>query len=188
MNIKSIPIGISNHHVHLTKDTYNRLFDEPISAMRELSQPGEFAAEQTLTLTANDKTIERVRVLGPFRPYDQVEISHYDAFLLGIDPPVRNSGDLEGAETITLKTAKASITIPACILAKRHIHISTEQAKSLNITNDQKLSLKISGDRSGVLDIYAKITAQGTLEAHLDMDDANAFLLKTGDQAELLLP
>ena len=188
--MKSLPIaiGISNHHVHLTENTYAQLFDEPISVMRELSQPGEFAAEQTLTLTANGKTIEHVRVLGPFRAYNQVEISAYDAFLLGLKPPVRSSGDLECAATITLKTAKASVTLPAAILAKRHVHLSAEQANQLGITNGQKLSLKISGERSGTVDIYAKITDSGTFEAHLDMDDANAFLLKTGDPAELLLP
>ena len=104
-----VPVGISNHHVHLTKETYEQLFHEKIEKLKDLKQTGEYASKQTVTIKGPKGEIEKVRILGPFRSYNQVEISNSDAFILGIKPPVRKSGDLENAEKITIIGENGSI-------------------------------------------------------------------------------
>ena len=111
-----INVRISNRHVHLTEEMYNMLFDEPIEKRNDLNQIGQFAAKQTVTLKNGDKIIENVRVLGPFRDYNQIELSKKDARTLDLNPPVRTSGDLEGTPSITLVTSKNEITVPGVII------------------------------------------------------------------------
>ncbi|MBQ6687246.1 MAG: phosphate propanoyltransferase [Bacilli bacterium] len=187
MNIK-VPVGISNRHVHLTKEVYEELFDEELTLKNELNQPGEFASIETLTIKTPKGSIGNVRVLGPFRNYNQVEISKSDAYVLGLNPPVRTSGDLENSEKITLINGDRSITLEnACIIANRHIHMNPEKALSLGVTNNQLVNVKIAGDKSGVVTAFVKITENGYFEMHIDRDDANAFLLNNNDEVEVLL-
>lgn len=103
-------IAVSNRHLHLTKEVYDQLFDEPISMKRPLNQIGEFASFQTVTLKTEKAEIPNVRLIGPLRAYNQVEISRSDAYLLGLNPPVRQSGDLEDSETITVVGPKGEVT------------------------------------------------------------------------------
>jgi len=122
-------VAISNRHVHLTKETYTKLFNEPLTIKKPLNQIGEFASNQTVTLKSPKGIITNVRVLGPFRAYNQVEISRTDAYRLGLNPPVRTSGDLEDSETITLIGTKAELTLKnVCIQAERHIHMNKYKA------------------------------------------------------------
>ena len=187
MNQK-ILVGISNRHVHLTKEVYDMLFDEEISVKNYLNQPGEFASNQTLTIMTPKSKIENVRVLGPFRKYNQVEISKSDAYLLGINPPVRTSGDLNNSETITLVNNDKSITLTnACIIANRHIHMSEAKAEELGVVNNQPINIKVDGDKGGIMTTYAKVTHDGYFELHIDRDDANAFLINNNDKLEMLL-
>jgi len=187
MNIK-IPVGISNRHVHLTKEVYEKLFDEEVTLKNNLNQPGEFASNQTVCIKSDKGIIANVRVLGPFRNYNQVEISQTDAYKLGLNPPVRTSGDLENSETITLINNDKSVTLEnACIIANRHIHISSSKAKELGVENNQLVQVKINGEKSGIVDVYIKTTENGYLEMHIDRDDANAFLLNNMDEVEILL-
>jgi len=187
MNIK-LPIGISNRHVHLTKEVYEMLFSEELSLKKELNQPGEFASNQTVTIKSDKGVIENVRILGPFRSYNQVEVSKSDAYLLGINPPVRASGDLENSENITLIHNDKSVTLNnACIIANRHIHISKDKALELGLTNNQEVDVKIFGDKSALIKAYIKITDNGYFEMHIDRDDANAFLLNNNDEVEIVL-
>ena len=105
-------LGVSNRHVHLTEETYRKLFgDEPLNAVKYLKQPGQFASDKFVTLKNNDRKIERVRVLGPFRSYDQVEISKTDSYALKLNPPIRNSGDVAYSEKITLVSDYNEITL-----------------------------------------------------------------------------
>jgi len=187
MNIKT-RVGVSNRHVHLTKETYEQLFDEELTIKNSLNQPGEFASQQTVTIKTDKNIIENVRVLGPFRNYNQVEISKSDAYILGLKPPVRTSGDLLGSENITLINGNKSVDLKeSCIIANRHIHISNDKAEELGVTNNQKVKVKISGDKSGVIDAFIKITDNGYFEMHIDRDDANAFLLNNNDEVEIIL-
>lgn len=187
MNIK-VPVGVSNRHLHLTKEVYDKLFTEELTVKNYLNQPGEFASNQTVTIKTAKASIENVRILGPFRNYNQVEISKSDAYLLGLNPPVRTSGDLENCETITLVHNDKSITLEnACIIANRHIHMNNEKALELGLTNNQEVNVKINGDKSGVITAYTKITDNGYFEMHIDRDDANAFLLNNNDEVEIII-
>ncbi|MBQ6841309.1 MAG: propanediol utilization protein [Bacilli bacterium] len=184
---EKVTIGISNRHIHLTKEVYDMLFDEPLELDRPLNQPGEFASKQKLTICNGEKEISGVRVLGPFRNYNQVEISRKDALSLKINPPVRASGDLQGALPIVLKTDKAAVLVNACILAQRHVHMSPLKAQALGVVDKQRVQIKIIGDRSGIIDAYVKISDNGYYEAHVDTDDACAFLLDSEAEGTLII-
>lgn len=183
----SINARISNRHVHLTKEMYEMLFDEEITKKNELSQVGEYASNQTLTIRNGDKEIKNVRVLGPFRNYTQVEISSRDARLLGINPPVRRSGDLEGSEKISLVTDKAEIETDGVIISKRHVHMNMEDANRFGVKDKEIVQIKIDGDKSGIVDAEVKISDNGVFELHIDTDDANAFLLNDYDKVTMIV-
>lgn len=183
-----VTIGVSNRHIHLTKETYDKLFDEQITKKGDLNQIGEFSSNQLVTLVANGYEIERVRLLGPLRLYDQVEISHNDALKFKLNPPVRKSGDLTGAEEITLRTDKGEVTLKACIIAQRHVHMNPDDAKKYNVVDGQAVKVKVDGPRSGVMDAYIKISDNGFYEMHIDTDDANAFIIgKDNNEGTLII-
>lgn len=182
-----IKVGVSNRHVHLTKEDYELLFDEELTIKYKLNQIGEFASNQTLTLKSDNGVIENVRVVGPLRKYTQVEISRRDARNLKVNPPVRSSGDVIGSESITLETPKASITRSACIIADRHVHMSPDDAIKYDVVNNQGVKIKVNGDKSGIMDAVIKVGDTGYYEFHIDTDDANAFNLDNGDEVTLII-
>ena len=176
-------IAVSNRHLHLTEEVYNELFDEPISIKRPLNQIGEFASFQTVTLKTEKGEIPNVRLIGPLRKYNQVEISRSDAYLLGLNPPVRQSGDLEDSETITIIGPKGEVTLnDACIQAERHIHMNEKKAEELGLKNEDMVKLIVDNDKGGVMEAFVKVSSNGFFEIHIDKDDANCFLLQTGDE------
>lgn len=179
-------IAISNRHIHLTKEIYEELFDEPLSMKKPISQIGEFASNQTLTIKGPKGIIENVRVMGPHRNYNQVEVSRSDAYILGINPPVRESGDLEDSESLTLVTVKKEITLEnICIQAERHVHMNEKMAEELDLKNDDLVKLIINNDKGGEMEAFIKIKSNGFFEIHIDRDDANAFMLNSGDEVEI---
>lgn len=179
-------IAISNRHVHLTKETYEMLFNEPLTMKKPISQIGEFASNQTLIIKGPKGIIERVRVMGPHRDYNQVEVSRSDAYTLGINPPVRESGDLEDSESITLVTEKNEITLEnVCIQAERHVHMNEKMAEELGLKNDDLVKLIINNDKGGEMEAFIKVKSNGFFEIHIDRDDANAFMLNNGDKVEI---
>lgn len=181
-----VKIGISNRHVHLTKEDYKILFNKDELTLRnKLSQIGEFAANETVTLKTNKNQIENVRIIGPFRPYTQVELARTDAIRLGLNPPIRDSGELEDAEVITIAVGDKEITRKACILAERHIHITPEQKKKYRLKD--KVKVKIGGEKGAILyNVHVKASDLYTYELHLDTDDANGNLANSGDYAEII--
>lgn len=185
-----VTIGVSNRHVHLKEKDLRILFgdDYKLEKKKDLSQPGQFASTATLTLKTSKNIIENVRVLGPLRSYTQVEISKTDAYKLGINPPVRNSGDLKFSESVTLVGPKGELNLEeGCIIATRHIHILPEQIKQYNLEGKEKVSVRISGEKGGIIEnVYLKASDNTFLELHLDTDDANAHLIKNGDIAEII--
>lgn len=181
-----VNVAVSNRHVHLTKETYEMLFDEPIFKRNDLNQVGQFAANQTVDLISGDKVIENVRIVGPFRLYNQVEISKNDARKLGLNPPVRTSGDLLNSEDITIRTSKASILLKdACIIADRHVHFNTKDQDKYHVKDKDKVRVHILGEKRGTIEAFAKVSDDGFFELHIDTDDANAFLLNSGDELTL---
>lgn len=179
-------VGISNRHVHLTKEDLEKLFNSELTKKNDLTQTGEFACNEIVTLKTEKREIPNVRIIGPIRKYTQVEISKTDAYFLGLNPPVRNSGDLDGSDVITIIGPKGQITKQCCIIANRHIHITKALRKELNLENKETVSIKINGIKSGIINnVYIKEKEDYILELHLDTDDANAFLLKNGDEVEI---
>ena len=165
-----INIRVSNRHVHLTKDTYEMLFDEELTKKYELNQVGEFASNQTLTLRNGDKVIENVRVCGPFRKYNQIELSKRDARTLDMNPPVRRSGDLDGSLEIILETPKNSIKTKGAIIMSRHVHMTKEDALKYGVVNEQIVGIKIDNEKGGLAMAEIKISDNGYYEAHFDTE------------------
>lgn len=184
-----INVGISNRHVHLKMEDYKLLFgDIPLTKRNDLTQPGMYACNETVTIKGNKRSYENVRVLGPLRDYTQVEISKTDAYYLGVNPPVRNSGDLEGADLITIIGPYGEIERCACIIPTRHIHVDKKIRKEHNLEGIDKVSVKISGEKGGIIEnVYLKDSEEAYFELHLDTDDANGFLLNQGDKVEIII-
>ena len=184
-----IKTGVSNRHVHLTKETIEILFGKnyKLEIQKELSQKGQFASTSLVSIKGPKGSIENVRILGPARDYDQIEISKTDSFKLGINPPVRNSGDLKGSSPITLIGPNGQIDLKeGCIIPTRHIHISFEDLEKLGFKNNDKVYIKIDGEKPAILsNVYLKASEDANLELHLDTDDANANLIMQGTEVEL---
>lgn len=185
-----ISIGVSNRHVHLSEENLKILFGEDyiLEKKNDLTQPGQYASTALVTIKTDKSQIENVRVLGPIRNYTQVEISKTDSYKLGLNPPVRNSGDLIGSSPITIVGPKGSVNIKeGCIIAARHIHILPEQIKQYGFEGVEKVSVKIKGEKGGIIDnVYLKPSDEAFFELHLDTDDANANLIKNGDIGEII--
>lgn len=180
-----VKINISARHVHLTKEALDILFGHELHVRNMLNQVGQFASVETVRVKTKVGVIDNVRVIGPVRKYNQVELAKSDVRRLGINPPVRKSGVLNDAELVTIETDKGSITGNFAIIADRHVHFSPSDALKYGIVDDQILYLDIKGVKPGTIIVKAKITDYGFYEAHLDTDDANAFLITPGDIGEL---
>lgn len=187
---KGVPIGVSNRHVHLSKKDLHSLFGQnyQLQPIKDLTQPGEFACKEVVTLVNGDRKIENVRILGPCRNQTQIEISQTDARTLKLNAPVRNSGDLKGSEPITLIGPKGKVELKeGCILASRHIHLTTQEAQEMGISDKQVVAVRLFGNKSGILeDVYCRVKDSYAFELHLDTDEANAFSVKTGDIAQIM--
>jgi len=125
--------------------------------------------------------------MGPFREYNQIEISRRDARSLGVNPPVRRSGDLADSLEVTLETEKNSIVVKGLIIANRHIHMTKDDAKKYGVEDKQKVQIKVLGDKSGIMDAEIKISDNAFYELHIDTDDANAFLLEDNDKVTMIV-
>lgn len=179
----NVNIGVSNRHVHLTKEDYITLFgNDEIKKEKDLTQTGEFASSSKVSIATNKSTINNVRVLGPFRGYTQAEISKTDSFVLGVNPPIRNSGDIEDSEVVTIIGPAGQITKQCCIIAARHIHINPTDREKYGLTGKDTVSVKIGNEKSSIIDnVFIKESEIGVFELHIDTDDANACLIKNGD-------
>ena len=185
-----VSIGVSNKHVHLNEFDFKVLFGEDykLEKKNDLTQPGQFASTSLVTIKTDKSEINNVRVLGPIRDYTQVEISKTDAFKLGINPPVRNSGDLKGSSPITIIGPNGEVKKDeGCIIATRHIHILPSQIKMYGFEGKEKVSVKLAGEKGGMIEnVYLKPSNEAYFELHLDTDDANAHLIKNGDIGEII--
>lgn len=184
-----VSIGVSNRHVHLKKEDLEILFGVgyELEFYKPLKQPGQFASCDKVTIKTDKSEISNVRILGPVRNYTQVEISKTDAFKLGINPPVRTSGDLKGSVGITIVGPKGVLKLnEGCIIADRHIHITPSQVKEFGLDKEE-VSVKINGIKGGILEqVHLKIDENSYFELHLDTDDANAHLISDGDIVEII--
>lgn len=185
-----VKVGVSNRHVHLCERDLKILFGEnyELEVKKMLVQPGEFASNSVVTIKTEKSEISNVRVLGPVRSYTQVEVSKTDAFKLGINPPVRDSGDLAGSEGVTLIGPNGSIDLKeGCIIATRHIHITPDQMVQFGVEGMKSVNVKLPGEKGGILyNVQFKVSPNYAFEMHIDTDDANAHLISSGDVVEII--
>lgn len=174
----TIPIEVSARHVHLSKEHIEKLFgkDYNMAKKKDLSQPGQFQYDERVTLIGPKGVLKGVAILGPARKRTQVEISKTDARTLGINPPVRQSGDLDRSEKIYIATEKAVVEArESVIIAKRHIHMTPEDAKRFGVEDKQLVSVRIKSDRTVVFeDVLVRVNESYKLSMHIDFDEANA--------------
>ncbi|WP_075981278.1 phosphate propanoyltransferase [Bacillus massilinigeriensis] len=184
-----IPVGVSNRHVHLSVEHFQVLFGDTadLTEERHLSQPGQFAAREAVTIVGSKGVLQNVRILGPFREQTQVEVSRTDGFKLGIHPPIRLSGSIDGTPGITIVGPKGCVTIDkGLIVAKNHVHMSLKEAKELDVQNGDSIIL-LSEERSIIFyDVIARVKESYVLDFHLDQDEANAAQLTTRDKVRMI--
>jgi len=194
----TIPIGVSNRHFHISQADLETLFGTgyQLTKLRDISQKGQFAANETLTVVGPKGMIEKIRIVGPTRGKTQLEISRSDAVLLGIDPPVRYSGDLTGSASVHLVGPKGELHLKeGVIIAQRHIHTSPVDAKNFGVKDRDRVVIAPiakmlppnSEDRTVIFDnVLIRVHESFVLDFHIDLDEANAAGLKTGDEVRLL--
>lgn len=177
-NATGVPVGISNRHIHLSQADLDQLFGAgyQLTPMKELSQPGQFACKETVTICGPKGAIEKVRVLGPVRKETQIEIVAGDCFKLGVKAPAKLSGDLAGTPGITIVGPKGSVqTAQGLIVAQRHIHMAPADAQAYGVQDGQIVKIRVGGLRGGIYDNVAiRVTTSSKLECHLDTEEANA--------------
>lgn len=188
-----VPIGVSARHVHLCAEHLIALFGpgHELASRNPLSQPGQFAAEETVVVAGPGGALEHVRVLGPVRGRSQVELATTDCFAIGILAVVRDSGDIAGSPGVVLVGPAGSVALAeGAIVAARHLHMTTLDARHLAIANGDFVSV-IAGDgrRAAMFDsVVCRVSDSYRLELHLDTDEANAAGCRSGDMAWIVSP
>lgn len=181
-----VPIGVSNRHVHVTNEVFAALFgpDAVMTKKSDVKQPGQFAANECVAVVGPKGQFDKVRILGPARRFNQIEVSKTDCFKLGVKPFVRLSGDISGTPGITLIGPKGKVDLDCgCIVALRHVHMLPDQAEQLGLHDGEIVDIQTFGSRSGIFgDVVMRINAASALEMHIDTDEANALGLSNNDQ------
>ncbi|UCV21627.1 acetate/propionate family kinase [Ferribacterium limneticum] len=179
-----IPVEISAHHAHLSQADVEKLFGpgHQLTPMHELSQPGQFACEEQVHLVGPKGRIAKVRVLGPTRKETQVEIAMTEQFKLGIQPPIRQSGDLAGTPGVTLEGPYGSSVIErGVVCAQRHIHMTPEDAMRFHVRDNYVVRVRIEGERQLIFgDVVVRVNPAFRLAMHIDTDEGNAGNIQTG--------
>lgn len=185
-----VEVEASGRHIHLSREAIDVLFgkDYTLTKAKGLSQPGQYACKERITIEGPKGKIENVIILGPERKETQVEVSLTDAVSLGIQAPVRESGDIEGTPGIKLIHNNRELTLDkGLIVAQRHIHVSPEDAEKLNVENKEVVQVKVFGDRSLIFDeVVIRIHPNYRTYMHIDFDEANACGFKRGTLAKVI--
>ena len=186
-----IPVGISNRHIHLSREHVEILFGKgyQLTQLKELSQPGQYACKEQLTIVGPSmRAIEGVRVLGPERKKSQVEISRTDSFTLKVKPPVRESGKIAGSAPITIIGPKGVVTLSeGCIIANRHIHMSLDDGARFGVKDNDYVTVDVEGTRrTRWFDVQVRVHKDFRLEMHVDTDDANAVGIGNGCKVKIV--
>lgn len=185
-----VPVSISARHLHVSQRDLEILFGQgyQMKKLKDISQPGQYAAEEKVTIVGPKNKIENVRILGPVRKETQVEISSTDARVLGVKSVVRQSGVLDGTPGLTIIGPKGTLIIDkGCIVTERHIHMTPNDAKNYEVIDGQIVKVKVNSVKGGILDnVYVRVREDFALDMHIDVDDSNAFAIKNGDKLEIL--
>ncbi len=188
--MKDIKLEVSARHVHLTQEAVEALFGKghTLTCKKELSQPGQFAAEERVTVVGPKKNFENVAVLGPVRSQCQIEFAKSDCFSLGIMGAIRESGDIEGTPGVELRTESGSVTLDkGLIIAKRHIHMKPEDAAEFGVKDKDIVSVEVdSNDRKLIFgDVVVRVSENFSLAMHIDTDEGNAVNVANGDGTKI---
>lgn len=174
----TVLVETSARHVHLSKADMEKLFGEGavLTAKRELSQPGQFLSNERVSIVGTRGRMDNVAVLGPERPASQVEISLTDARTLGVEAPVRESGDVAGSGKITIEGPAGTVELEeGVIAAKRHIHLSVEDAEANGLKDKQIVKVAVKGARALIFDeVVCRVNKNFATAMHIDVDEANA--------------
>jgi acetate kinase len=186
-----VPIAVSARHVHLTPEMVERLFGpgHTLTRYRDISQPGQYACEEKVNLIGPKRRIDGVRIIGPTRPGNQVEISRTDEFRLGLDAPVRNSGDVKHSPGITLEGPAGTVQLrEGLICARRHIHMHPDDAARFGVSDRDVVEVAVDTDGRDLIfgDVLVRVSEKYVLEMHIDTDEANAAELSTGVEGMLV--
>lgn len=186
----TIPVGVSNRHVHLSKEHLISLFgeDAKLTKIKDLSQPGQFACKETVTLVGPKGCIENVRILGPTRGQTQVEILAADCFKLGIKAPIKLSGKLESTPGIVISGPNGCEKLHSgVIVAKRHIHMTSQDAARFNCRDNEVVKVLFEGERGGILDnVLIRVTDSSKLDCHIDTEEANCLGAANNDRIKIV--
>ena len=189
-NRMTVPVGVSARHIHLTQEDVEKLFGAGYQLTKKKDlMGGQFAANEQCTVVGLKlRAIENVRILGPVRKKSQVEISATDARTLGVNAPLRQSGDTAGSAPVALVGPKGAVYLKeGCIVAARHIHMTPAEAASASLHDGDYVSVKIGNERGAVLDhVKIRVDESFSLEMHIDTDEANACQVKQGDCANIV--
>lgn len=186
---EGIPVGVSNRHLHLSQADQDVLFGPgyEMTRIKDLSQPGQFACKETVTICGPKGAIEKVRVLGPVRSKTQVEILTGDGFKLGVSAPAKQSGDLAGTPGITIVGPKGSVQIQeGLIVAQRHIHMTPQDAAHYGVHDGQIVDIEVEGPRGGTFaNVIVRANDASALECHLDTEEANAMNVNSSTKIKI---
>lgn len=187
-----IPVGVSNRHVHLTREDFKTLFgpDCDDTRLKDVKQPGQYACNERVAVEGPKGVLKDVRMIGPYRKYSQVEVSLGDARRLGVEPPIRDSGKLENSPGIKLSGPKGYVMIKqGVILSKRHIHFSVKEGAAFKVKDGQEVRVLCGAgtERETIFErVLCRVSDAYSLELHLDVEEANAAGLKNGDPAYIV--
>ncbi|WP_147534359.1 phosphate propanoyltransferase [Bacillus marasmi] len=191
MRVNEVPIAVSARHVHLSEQHVSQLFGEnyQLTVKKYLSQPNQFAAEETVTIAGPRGAIERVRILGPARGQTQVEVSLTDAIKLGCNPPIRQSGNLVGSSPVTIIGTKGSLYLQeGLIIAQPHIHTNPSDAKAFGVSDGDYVSVGVDTIRPITFErVLVRVSSSYITEMHIDTDEANAGWIQTGQLGRLIV-
>lgn len=185
-----IEVEASGRHVHLSREDVDKLFGDgyELTKVKDLSQPGQYACKERVTLTGPKGSVHNVIVLGPTRAETQVEVSLTDALALGVKPPIKQSGELNGTPGVKLETKIASIQLNRGLMAaKRHIHVAAKDAKKFNVLDGEVVKVKVFGERPLIFDdVVIRVSEKFNTNMHIDFDEANACGFKNGTFARII--
>ena len=185
-----IPVGVSGRHLHLSRAHLDALFGPgyELSKKKDLSQPGQYASVETVDIMTTKGAFTRVRILGPVRKDTQIELSLTDAVKLGINPPIRDSGNVAGSPGVVLVGPNGTITLDqGAIAALRHIHMTPADAERFGVKDKDIVQVECPGERGMIMgQVLVRVNDQYALEMHVDTDEGNAACLKTGDKVRIV--
>jgi len=185
-----VPVGVSNRHIHISREDLDSLYGKgyELTKLKDLKQPGQYAAVETVELISQKGTIKKVRILGPIRTKTQIEVSISDSFTLGLKAPIRESGNIAGTPGLILKGPKGNVELSeGAIAAYRHIHMPKDYADAHGFKDGEIVFVETDGIRSVIFkNVLLRVSDQYALEMHLDLDEANGAGMKNGDLLRII--